>query len=160
MEGSEVIEYTKGNILESDAEVIVNPVNCVGVMGRGLALQVKLKWPAVFVDYASACKKGWVTPGRMYVNHTGSAESLEQCARYYRQRRTKMLKSAVALWLFCGTPAEAAAEAKILAPIVASSIIYDLDDEMSCVAAIPKPQYEGLDPGYELPNELDETGGP
>ena len=43
-----VIEYTKGDILEADAEALVNTVNCVGVMGRGIALQFKHAYPANF----------------------------------------------------------------------------------------------------------------
>jgi O-acetyl-ADP-ribose deacetylase (regulator of RNase III) len=66
-----VIEYTKGDILEADAEALVNTVNCVGVMGRGIALQFKHAYPANFKEYAAACKRGDVQPGRMLVHDTG-----------------------------------------------------------------------------------------
>lgn len=66
-----VIEYTQGDILRSDAEALVNTVNCVGVMGRGIALQVKNAYPANFKAYAAACKRGDVQPGRMFVFETG-----------------------------------------------------------------------------------------
>lgn len=46
-----MIHYVKGNILESDAEALVNPVNCVGVMGKGLALQFKKSYPSNFNQY-------------------------------------------------------------------------------------------------------------
>ena len=49
-----MIEYKTGNILTEDAEAIVNTVNCVGVMGRGIALQFKKAYPANFKDYAAA----------------------------------------------------------------------------------------------------------
>ena len=49
-----MIEFTKGDILESDAEALVNTVNCVGIMGRGIALQFKEKFPANFKAYAAA----------------------------------------------------------------------------------------------------------
>ena len=42
-----MLEFTRGNILEADVETLVNAVNCVGVMGKGLALQFKKKFPAV-----------------------------------------------------------------------------------------------------------------
>jgi O-acetyl-ADP-ribose deacetylase (regulator of RNase III) len=66
-----VIEYTKGDILEADAEALVNTVNCVGVMGRGIALAFKHAYPANFKEYAAACKRGDVLPGRMLVHDTG-----------------------------------------------------------------------------------------
>ncbi len=65
-----MIEYKQGDILQSDAEALVNTVNCVGVMGRGIALQVKNAFPGNFKDYAAACKRGEVQPGRMLVHET------------------------------------------------------------------------------------------
>lgn len=66
-----MIQYTKGNILEADAEALVNTVNCVGVMGRGIALHFKNAYPANFKAYAVACERGEVQPGRMFVHDTG-----------------------------------------------------------------------------------------
>lgn len=66
------IELTTGNILKADAEAIVNTVNCVGVMGRGIALQFKKAFPANFRAYALACDDGEVQPGRMFVFDTGA----------------------------------------------------------------------------------------
>lgn len=66
-----MIEYTTGDILRSEADALVNTVNCVGVMGRGIALQFKNEFPANFKAYASACKRGEVQPGRMFVFETG-----------------------------------------------------------------------------------------
>lgn len=51
-----MIRMVKGDILESDAPVIVIPVNCKGVMGKGLALQAKNKWPEMFEIYKSFCE--------------------------------------------------------------------------------------------------------
>ncbi|MGN6270263.1 MAG: type II toxin-antitoxin system antitoxin DNA ADP-ribosyl glycohydrolase DarG [Sphingomonas sp.] len=66
------IELTTGNILRADAEAIVNTVNCVGIMGRGIALQFKKAFPANFRAYALACEEGEVQPGRMFVFDTGA----------------------------------------------------------------------------------------
>ncbi|MCF8057200.1 MAG: macro domain-containing protein [Desulfocapsa sp.] len=66
-----MIEYKSGDILKEDADAIVNTVNCVGVMGRGIALQFKKTYPANFKNYAAACKKDEVQPGRMFVFATG-----------------------------------------------------------------------------------------
>jgi len=62
-----MIEYKKGNIFESGAEAIVNTVNCVGVMGRGLALQCKVLYPKNYEAYRSACDAGEVRIGKMFV---------------------------------------------------------------------------------------------
>lgn len=66
-----VIEYTQGNILDAEAEALVNTVNCVGAMGRGIALQFKNAFPANYKAYAAACERGDVQPGRMFVYDTG-----------------------------------------------------------------------------------------
>lgn len=66
-----MIELKKGNILAEDAEALVNTVNCVGVMGRGIALQFKNAFPENFMQYERACQRGEVQPGRMFVVETG-----------------------------------------------------------------------------------------
>lgn len=66
-----MIEYRSGDILRSEAEALVNTVNCVGVMGRGIALQFKNAFPENFKAYAAACKREQVQPGRMFVFETG-----------------------------------------------------------------------------------------
>ncbi|MFO8057238.1 MAG: macro domain-containing protein [bacterium] len=66
-----MIEYKTGDILKEDAEALVNTVNCVGVMGRGIALQFKKAFPRNFEAYAAACKHHEIKPGRMFVYETG-----------------------------------------------------------------------------------------
>lgn len=66
-----MIEFQTGNILEADAEALVNTVNTVGVMGKGIAYQFKKAWPAMEKEYASACKRGEVQVGQMYVWEAG-----------------------------------------------------------------------------------------
>lgn len=65
-----MIELVRGNILAADAEAIVNTVNCVGVMGKGLALQFKKSHPENFEAYRHACGAGEVQAGRMFVYAT------------------------------------------------------------------------------------------
>lgn len=67
-----MITLISGNILESNAEAIVNTVNCVGVMGRGIALQFKNAHPENFNQYKKACDAGEVEPGKMLVHETRS----------------------------------------------------------------------------------------
>ena len=62
-----MIRYTKGNLLDSEAEALVNTVNTVGVMGKGVALMFKEAFPDNYRAYRATCKKGEVTIGRMFV---------------------------------------------------------------------------------------------
>jgi O-acetyl-ADP-ribose deacetylase (regulator of RNase III) len=66
-----MIELTTGDILKADAEALVNTVNCVGFMGRGIAAQFKRAFPKNFTAYAAACKREEVQPGRMLIVETG-----------------------------------------------------------------------------------------
>ncbi len=66
-----MIRYTHGDILAVEADALVNTVNCVGIMGRGIALAFKRAWPENFRAYAAACRQGEVKPGRMFVFETG-----------------------------------------------------------------------------------------
>ena len=67
-----MIALVKGNLLETDAEALVNTVNCEGYMGKGIALQFKKAFPENFEAYRQACRAGEVIPGRMFVYPTGS----------------------------------------------------------------------------------------
>jgi O-acetyl-ADP-ribose deacetylase (regulator of RNase III) len=59
--------FTSGDILQAGTEAIVNTVNCVGIMGRGIALQFKNAYPANFKAYKLACDRGAVEPGKMFI---------------------------------------------------------------------------------------------
>jgi|TARA_R110002073_G_scaffold11861_1_gene53253 O-acetyl-ADP-ribose deacetylase (regulator of RNase III) len=65
-----MITYTQGNLLEADVEALVNTVNTVGVMGKGIALMFKERFPANMAAYARACKAGEVQTGSMFVTET------------------------------------------------------------------------------------------
>jgi len=65
--GVTMIELRDGNILKEDAEVLVNTVNCVGVMGRGIALQFRKAFLDNYEAYRRACEAGEVKPGRMFI---------------------------------------------------------------------------------------------
>lgn len=54
-----------GDLFQSHAQALVNPVNCVGVMGRGLAAEFKRRFPAYFKEYARLCQEGQMQPGRV-----------------------------------------------------------------------------------------------
>jgi O-acetyl-ADP-ribose deacetylase (regulator of RNase III) len=62
-----MIRFTKGNLLEANAEALVNTVNTVGVMGKGVALMFKEAFPENFRLYEAACKRNELAVGRMFV---------------------------------------------------------------------------------------------
>ena len=66
-----MISYITGDIFKADTEALVNTVNCVGVMGRGIALQFKKAFPENFAAYSRACEQKQVLPGKMFVYYTG-----------------------------------------------------------------------------------------
>lgn len=62
-----MIAYTTGDLLSDSAEALVNTVNCVGVMGRGIALQFKKQFPDNFTAYEQACKADKIKLGKMFI---------------------------------------------------------------------------------------------
>ena len=64
-----MIFRAEGDLLSADAEALVNTVNTVGVMGKGIALQFKQAFPDNYAAYAAACKRGEMQLGRMFVFH-------------------------------------------------------------------------------------------
>lgn len=61
-----VFLHDNEDIFTSTCDYIVNPVNCVGVMGKGLALEFKKRYPQMFKDYVDRCNKKLVRPGEPY----------------------------------------------------------------------------------------------
>ncbi len=66
-----MIKLTQGNLLAAHAEALVNTVNTAGIMGRGIALQFKQAYPAMFRDYERACKAGEMKLGQVQVVDLG-----------------------------------------------------------------------------------------
>ena len=62
-----MMRFTQGNLLDAPVEAVVNTVNTVGVMGKGIALMFKERFPENYKAYAAACKSGEVVVGRMFV---------------------------------------------------------------------------------------------
>ena len=67
-----MIEFKVGDLFAEDVEALVNTVNCVGVMGRGVALQFKQSFPENFNAYAERCKRNEMQPGEMFVFETAN----------------------------------------------------------------------------------------
>lgn len=75
LQGAVHLRY--GNLpVDSDADVIVNTVNCVGVMGAGLALSFKHAFPEMFREYHRRCQRGQVVPGQMDVHELPEMRTL------------------------------------------------------------------------------------
>ncbi len=70
-----MVEITEGNLLDADAEALVNTVNSIGIMGKGIALQFKQAFPSNFKAYEAACRRHEVTPGKMFVHRTNQFEN-------------------------------------------------------------------------------------
>lgn len=69
------MEFTQGNLLTNNKEALVNTVNCVGVMGKGIALQFKQAFPDNARAYEKACTKGQVQLGRLFTYITGRLDN-------------------------------------------------------------------------------------
>ena len=65
-----MIHYTSGNLFDAEVEALVNTVNTVGVMGKGIALAFKQRYPNNMQQYALACKQRRVVTGKIFVTET------------------------------------------------------------------------------------------
>lgn len=63
-----------GNLLYSEADALVNTVNCVGIMGKGIALQFKRQYPEILKPYQAACRNGTLKPGGILVTPTNDGK--------------------------------------------------------------------------------------
>jgi O-acetyl-ADP-ribose deacetylase (regulator of RNase III) len=73
-----MIHFTKGNMMTSTAEALVNTVNTVGVMGKGIALQFKEEFPANFAIYKTACSSGHLVPGKLLITREINSQGIEK----------------------------------------------------------------------------------
>lgn len=62
-----MIKYLKGDLLRSDAQALVNAVNCQGVMGKGIAYQFRLDYPVNARAYEALCKENKIGAGQLSV---------------------------------------------------------------------------------------------
>ncbi len=67
-----MIHVVQGDLFASGCEALVNPVNCVGVMGKGLALQFRRRFPANYEAYRDACARRAIRPGHCFVFDAGA----------------------------------------------------------------------------------------
>lgn len=84
-----MIKFMTGNILHADVEAIINTVNCVGVMGRGIALQFKKAYPKNFLAYKKACELQEIVPGKMFVFETNQGINPKYIINFPTKRHWK-----------------------------------------------------------------------
>ncbi len=84
-----MLKLTKGDILKADAEALVNTVNCIGVMGRGIALQFKKAFPENFKAYKFACDKKKLHPGMMLIYDLNRFENPKYVINFPTKRHWK-----------------------------------------------------------------------
>ena len=84
-----MIEIAKGNLLRADADALVNTVNCIGYMGKGIALQFKQAFPENFKAYEKVCRAQALRPGRMFVFKTGLLQNPRYIINFPTKRHWK-----------------------------------------------------------------------
>ncbi len=87
-----MIKFVKGNLFDSNADILVCTINCVGVMGAGIAKEFKERYPAYYYDYKSKCASGHLVPGAIFDYHNlYCGKDLES---YYKDGEPKYIISA------------------------------------------------------------------
>jgi O-acetyl-ADP-ribose deacetylase (regulator of RNase III) len=84
-----MITRTHGDILKSEAEALVNTVNCVGVMGRGIALQFDKAFPDNSQAYKHLCQRRQLHPGQVFVHELGRFENPRYVINFPTKRHWK-----------------------------------------------------------------------
>ena len=82
-----MITFVSGNIFDSPTQVVANTVNCVGVMGKGLALEFKSRYPDMYADYKKRCDQKQVKPGEPYIWENDRVQILNfPTKRHWREK--------------------------------------------------------------------------
>lgn len=68
------VKFVYGDLFSDPADALVNPVNCVGVMGAGLALAFRERYPRYYAAYAECCRRGAIKPGSVHLYPTRMAQ--------------------------------------------------------------------------------------
>ena len=84
------ITEIKGNIFESSCQTLVNTVNCVGVMGKGIAFEYRHRFPAMYEAYATMCARGRLRPGLLHLWKQGSPWILNFPTKRYWKHPARM----------------------------------------------------------------------
>ncbi len=66
-----IVRLTQGNMFNAGLDALVNPVNCRGIHGKGLALEFKKRWPGAVQNFTEECRLGQIEPGFVWNEHVG-----------------------------------------------------------------------------------------
>ena len=78
-----MIEFAKGDLFTDDAEALVNPVNCFGVMGKGLALEFKKRFPKNFKAYELYCELRYLSSGGIFTYEENDRLIINAATKYH-----------------------------------------------------------------------------
>lgn len=96
-----MLSYREDNIFNSETQTIVNTINCDGVMGKGLALEFKLRYPEMFEDYKQKCEKFLIKVGEPYLFKTKEKWILNFPTKIHWQNPSKIGYIEKGLKYFC-----------------------------------------------------------
>ena len=85
-----MLTYKNGDIFTSEMQVLVNPVNTVGVMGKGLAKQFKIRFPKMFENYKIACDNGSLTIGELHIFQADKKWIMNFPTKYHWRAKSKI----------------------------------------------------------------------
>ena len=85
-----MIEFSEGSLFDSGAAALVNPVNVVGVMGKGLALEFSKRFPKASADYRAACADGRMKLGQVFAAEEGGVTILHFPTKQHWRNPSKL----------------------------------------------------------------------
>jgi O-acetyl-ADP-ribose deacetylase (regulator of RNase III) len=85
-----MVSIVKGNIFESQSQTIVNTVNCLGFMGKGLALEYKARFPDMFISYKKVCNSKLFSIGKLQLYKDKEKWILNFPTKYHYKNPSKM----------------------------------------------------------------------
>jgi O-acetyl-ADP-ribose deacetylase (regulator of RNase III) len=123
-----MISYVKGNLFESPAQTLVNTVNTVGVMGKGIALRFKQIYPEMFEEYQHLCEKGQLKIGMLHVYRTPNKLVLNFPTKESWRRPSRLSYIEAGLQRFRDSYREAGIQSVAFPPLGCGNGELDFDD--------------------------------
>lgn len=85
----DMIRFVKGNLLESSAQALVNTVNTIGVMGKGIASHFKEAYPNNYIVYKKACKDKLIRVGSMFLTQEQNVYGIHKIIVNFPTKKTR-----------------------------------------------------------------------
>jgi hypothetical protein len=120
-----MLTAVSGDIFTSRAQTLVNTVNCVGVMGKGIALEFKKRYPAMFEDYVARCRLGQVRLGEPYLfRDLGGAMILNFPTKDHWRSPSRLKDIDEGLEYFASTPPAGALPASLFLRSAVETVVW------------------------------------